>query len=222
MRTSKIKFGFTLIEMIVSITIFSTFVGVISSSYIYIMNTLNDAEIVKDINADILSTVESITDDIKVSKIDYDCYSAEDKTAICNEIEVNTPNENVNNGYLVTKYLALQSHNGLNRVIYRVNKEKIQVLRQVFDSENNIWKADYGFSENDEEPFGFKNVNGEQIKVNDAWFYITPYKNPFDSSSLEFDNLQYQPQVTLRMEFKGSSQIRQNITIPIQTTVTIK
>src|SRR3989339_725021 len=206
--------AFTLIELTVAITIFSVFIAVMSSSYLFITRMIRDTQVAKNVNAEVVEVIDNIVNSARVSLIDYDCYSGDINTDfVCIYIDGES-DEGLEDGILKSSYLVLLSPEKDKRTIFRIKENKAQILKQTWINEQFV--ADDGFENIDAEPLGFKDLTSANVVVTEGKFYITPNKDPFVS----FMNLQYQPQVTVKMIFESKGQVRTKISIPIKTTVT--
>lgn len=205
------KKAFTLVELITAITIFSLFIAVISSSYIFLIGTLREAQSTKDFNAEVMDSVDRMAEEIRISAIDYNCYSG-NSHPVCSSAESSSSNGD-SDGILDSSYLVLLNIDQTKRTIFRIKDSKLQILKQTLVE--NSWNADDGFENLDKEPYGFMDLTSAGVLVNEGKFHITPNQDPYASS---FNELQYQPQVTLDFEFQNNLFKKRPIILPIHTT----
>ncbi|OGJ51258.1 hypothetical protein A2307_00275 [Candidatus Peregrinibacteria bacterium RIFOXYB2_FULL_33_20] len=208
--------AFTLVELLTAMTIFATFIAVISSSYIFLMRSLRDAQITKNVTSEVMQVVQSISDNIRVDAVDYDCYNG-NSSSLCGYIEAESSNQG-EGGILKSSYLVLKNYNETGKIIYRIKDGHLQVLKQSL--KDDLWVAGDGFENSLKEPFGFKDLMSSNVNISDGKFLIAPYQNPFNKSA-ESD-LRFQPQVTIKINFQTSSQVRKEIKVPIETTISTR
>lgn len=206
--------AFTLVELLVAMTVFSIFIAVVSSSYLFLSRSLRDARVVQDQNAEIISVMDTMIDEARVTAIDYECYIGTE--GICYYVEQGTENL-VDDGIISSSYLVLRSADGSNRTIFRIYEENLLMLKQVRQADN--WVAADGFENLEEEPFGFETLQSDKVKINNGKFYLSPNRNPYN---YEAGDLRYQPQVTIDLVFETSSQVRKEIKVPIKTTISTR
>ncbi len=207
------KVAFTLIELVVAMTVFSIFIAVVSSSYLFISRTLRDSQLSQEMNADVIFIMDKIIDEIRVSSIDFDCYSGNE--SICSEVELSAENLD-SDGVLSSTYLVLLSPDKQTRTFFRVKDSKIQIFKQ--QKQNDIWISASGFEDLDDQSSGFQDLSSDKLTVSKGIFQISPNLDPYSDKK----GLKYQPQVMIDFEFESGGQIRQEIKIPIKTTISTR
>lgn len=78
-KLNDVRPAFTLVELLVSISIFVIFLGVVSVSYIGIVRSQRQANDVRKMYSDVRSFVSSLEEDMRLGTIDYNCYAEPQK-----------------------------------------------------------------------------------------------------------------------------------------------
>lgn len=177
----KIRYGFTLIEMLISITIFMIFAGLIGSSYTSLISANRKANDIQKLYREVRNVFDTLASEIRSGTIDYSCYE-DTKDPICL-----THLHNL---------LSLLHEDGIRRSLFTfdASKKQILLLRQLRSNskEYSVWVTE----EADWQPL-------TALTINDFSLRIFPNKNPYTHAKQE--DIQLQPAVTLQMTTNGYS-----------------
>lgn len=202
------KNGFTLIELIVSLTIFTVFIGILGNSYVFISRAERDALETRKVYAEARSLMDQMVEEARLMAIDYDCYSADytyDDGSFLSECDSLSLNENQ------TSILALVSSEGTKRALFRFDEENQTIEFLKLEGEDRNWTLSEGFEG------GFQSLKSENVEITDLDFLINPLSDPREN--LSNSNFQYQPKATILLTVSGESRAREKIEFRLQTTV---
>lgn len=200
--------GFTLIELILSILIFTIFITVMMTSFVYLMRAQRDANEMRRIYSEARFLLDQLAQEGRLKTIDYACYESVDATNECGSYGP---------GYLEThkgkvSILALVDPHVKERTLFKVEDGGLKILRQV-------WVTDQGWIGDIDAGFGadFETLTAERLEVKNLEFLVTPFKDPL---AFRADGTwQYQPKVTVWLRLSGHSQIRPDgVNFEVQTT----
>jgi prepilin-type N-terminal cleavage/methylation domain-containing protein len=201
MFNKKLQKGFTLIEMLVAMTIFVIFMGVVIQSYLGIVTSQREANEYRVMYSEARAIFDKFSDEIRNGVISYDQMGAK------NGIPLPDP---------VTR-LVLFSPDQTRGVIFQYRDEKIGFLE--FEREGGALKTMEKFANQ----FQLKEsylLNSDRIKVEDLNIYISPKDDPYRPENVVNNSLQYQPKVTLFAKFsKEISPGRPPLELNLQTTI---
>jgi prepilin-type N-terminal cleavage/methylation domain-containing protein len=181
------KKGFTLLEMVVAMSIFFIFLTAIFNTFITITDTQKKANVNRESVAEAREVLEYISDETKDKSIDYSCYN----DATCS---------NNFNGRNETDTIALISKDGLQRTVIQkdFNEEDqsytISTFEQNRQKNNQEWQAPQ-----------IKNaLHSPTLKIQKALFLISPDQDPFANTleAAENNAIQYQPNLHLILNIK--------------------
>lgn len=74
LRKKSNKGGFTLVELLISIMIFTIFLGIVSQSYLGIVRSQRHANEVRKMYSELRVFMNSFAEDVRLGTVDYDCY----------------------------------------------------------------------------------------------------------------------------------------------------
>ncbi len=213
---AKIQKGFTLIEVLIALTIFVIFVTTMSSTYLHIARSQREANTVRAMYSDLRYVMTIISDEARAKTIDYACYPstvlAGSFSNYCNDVRASA-------GQI--DYLALIDRTSTNRTIFKVenNNEGIKELKvfkehKTFD-ENGLetWVADEGYRS------GYQKLALDSIKLEGLEFEIAPLADPFDPDNVACGPVQFQPSVTVNASITGASPDTEDFRLDIQTSL---
>ncbi len=170
--------GFTLMEMVIAMSIFLIFLTAVFNTFITITDTQRKANLNRESVAEVRELISLITDETKDKALDYSCYT----DAICS---------NGFDGRNETDTIALISKNGLERTVIkkRFNEEKniyeLTNYTQTRPTLSQAWLA----------PAAETPMHSENLKLQRALFLVTPNEDPFANTLEAAENtaIQYQP-----------------------------
>ena len=179
--------GFTLMEMVIAMSIFLIFLTAVFSTFITITDTQKKANLNRESVAEVREIINFISNETKDKAIDYSCY----EDAICST-GFNGRNE--------TDTIALISKNGLERTIIKKTETdglyEIKSYNQNRLTTNQQWQA----------PEIENAIHSPNLRLQKALFLVTPNLDPFENTleAAENTSIQYQPnlQIILNIQRK--------------------
>jgi prepilin-type N-terminal cleavage/methylation domain-containing protein len=182
--------AFTLVEVIISVTIFSLFMGTAIGAYLSFHRAQYEAAIERSLMLEGDAILDQMTEDLRDFFIDYDVYASVDDT-----IESNT--------------LFLVSPEG-GHVVYDWNSEEGELTKQIFDDSGEPVPA-Y------KDPLL---LHHDATEVSGLFFQIFPSRSPYSSSAAGVSTLQYQPTVQIVLELERPGRLSEVVDLELQTSVT--
>ncbi|GEM_PF-3995129 len=167
--------GFTLIEMLISITLFMSFLGLVASSYTSLVSANRKAKEIQNLYNDVRFVFDTLASEIRGGEVDYSCINGEILDPLC-------------------KAISILHENGKKRSMYTFDDaaKKILVLHQSRTSNLLPWP-----------PASWESLTPEKFPLENLSFQIFPLKNPYDGANAGSDETQFQPSVTIEMAVKG-------------------
>lgn len=176
MKIKKTTRGFTLIEMMISITILMIFFGIVSRSYISVVASNKGAQEAQRVYADVRNILNTIGDDIRNGEIDYSFC----RNSSCEDT------------------LPIVEKAGSYRTIYKFDASAKQILSQKqmrsIVNEETIWLP---------EDSSFLSLTSQANPVDNFRFSVFPNENPYEMKNASNDLIQFQPSVTIKLLIKG-------------------
>lgn len=209
-KTMRQRKGFTLIELIVSIMVFSLFLGMTIGSFLNFVRTYADTNQKRKVYIEARQVLDSMIQELKIGRIDYDCYQlgAADQ-ARCGEIQRISSDG-------VTTALVVIRKNNLERMFFRKNAAQMEVLKQKRSDVNGQFEdaVSEGYT-------GWLPLLGSKFLLERFYLRIWPVDDPYIYSYAEDDASQYQPKVSIFVTLKSRSRsgASEYDEVPIQTTV---
>ncbi len=198
--------AFTLIEMIIAITIFTIFIGFSISSYLTFHRADQEALVTRTLIMSAQSMMSSLSDSIRESAIAYDEYSAVSGSNGLDLGVFDFDGLSVTDA-INTHELHLWSADGLVRTVYFWDSEAQTLSMQSFDVDGKAL---------DEAVL----LHSDALRVSYANFRIFPSQNPYEYRTE--DELQYQPFVTVNLTFSMPGRVREELTFDLRTSVTTR
>ncbi|KKT02953.1 MAG: hypothetical protein UV80_C0001G0055 [Candidatus Peregrinibacteria bacterium GW2011_GWF2_43_17] len=195
MKKTNLKAGFTLIEMIVSICIFTIFISMLAGTYLYIARAQRETAEARKVYSGLRDVVEEISEEVKLSGIYYDCYSG----VLVGVNECSTYFD-LARGSVATS-LALMDDENL----------KIFVLE-----DGKVGVKEYEYSDGLWVPKTSSYLSGEDFNVDSFYFGIFPAEDPSDN--YEDLSVQYQPHVTLYVSVSSEG----GTELDLQTSISVR
>ncbi len=193
--------GFTLVELIISMLVFTIFIGVVSTVYISVTRSLRHASEVRKVYAEARFLMDKITQDVRLYTVDYECLEGSGTAW-------ETTNLECSGGYDVYtglgQFLPLISADGMHRVIYEYEDESFSILELDYDGAD--WVTADGYYS------GFEEFVSDSVALSDIHFSIWPLSSPYEAIINT-----YQPSVHVVIEASSTSAF-----LPTQLTVTLQ
>lgn len=229
----KHKGGFTLIELLVSISIFVIFLGVVSLSYIGIVRSQRQANDVRKMYSDVRTFVESLSQDMRLGTVDYDCYKSGSVTPgdslATNPCPFSTILDPQGSTASSSPYLAIVNKDRTQKVVYWFDQTegKLKVKRyERGGSSDQVdiaqWTDAPGYASGDE---GADPQNGSRVLFSDLVtvkqlvFAVNPPVNPYEASNYDKNQYQFQPKVTMTMYVENANPNVPPFHLRFQTTL---
>lgn len=217
MKTSLNKPAFTLLEMIIAITVFTIFIGFAISTYLTFHRADQEALAMRSLMLEAQGTMDLLISSIKENAIDYDEFYAEGSTL----------SENIFNGFQSNYFtnftsgeshvlndatLALLSPDGKIRTVFIWDEdtETLNLYTTEADEEGNLTTSE------------LSQLHNDTTRVTYVNFRIFPDENPYALTSADQaeDSQYYQPTVQIEMTFAMPGRIQEEVTVDFQTSVT--
>jgi prepilin-type N-terminal cleavage/methylation domain-containing protein len=186
------KPAFTLIEMIIAITVFTIFIGFSMTSYLGFHRVQQEAATTRSLIMETQSVLDMISQAIKENRIDYTRYFG-----AFGDFKM-----------ISSSSLHLLSADGQKRIMYNFYEEELTYQEMDLGGvpKDGFW-----------DPIV---LNGKNTRVDHVNFSIFPSMNPYDTASAKDDDLQYQPFVELDMTFAVPGRVRDEVFLDVHTSVT--
>ena len=203
---SKTKKGFTLIEVLVAITIFMIFITSISSAYLDIAKSQRRANAERAIYSEMRYVFDLIGQEARSKTIDYGCPGP---SGGCLKL----------NGIAHSNYLSLVNGEGTQRTIFLIQDDtqsgnkKLYYYKEEKKVGDPTWNATEGFEK------GYVEIELKNIKLNNFIFEISPLVDPFDPKNIGCGAIQFQPAVSMYASISSLNGQAGDFELDLQTTV---
>lgn len=192
--------GFTLIEMIIAITVFTIFIGFAISSYLVLHRANQEVLIQRSLMLEAQGTMNALIEALRENRIDYNAY--EDRVLLDFLLDYSDTR--------TTSTLFLLSPDGDIHYEYTWDEEVQALTVSATDSDGNPVDG-YG------SPLL---LHGPKTQVSYVSFRIFPDVNPYVTENVSDDDVQYQPTVQIDLEFSIPGRIREKVTVDLHSSVT--
>lgn len=178
------KPGFTLVELLISISIFMVFVSIAAASYTSLVSANRKANDTQKIYREVRFIFDTFAEEIHNGTLDYSCIDAEKLDPLCLE------NQNSGAG----RVLSVFRENGTKRSLFKFDAtfKKLLVLRQERSALELPWSA-----------ADWKEMSSGALPLEDMAFSFFPLKDPYASENAGSDAVQWQPSVGIFMKVAG-------------------
>lgn len=202
--------AFTLIEMIIAITVFTIFIGFSISSFLAFHRADQEAVSTRSLMLEAEAAMNVLSEAVRENKIKYEEYD-EDSGSLLDLLSANRLGLSSTLGLaasdaLNTSELILESADG--ETTWRYAWDEALSVQTCHDDENG-----------NEECGDASLLHAETTTVSYANFSIFPAVDPFDPANTD-DDVQYQPHVQIDLTFETPGRVREMISIDLHTTVT--
>lgn len=183
MKSSSTK-AFTLIELLIAITIFMLFLGIVSGSYLTLVSANRNANETQKLYREVRLVFDTLAEKIRSGVLDYSCIdpALAATEGPCLE-DINQPSK---------RTMRVLDSAGTTRTRLSFKNGQLRESRETRDSPNSAWIV-----ESDALPLI------TTADISDLTFTIFPHKNPYAQGNAADDALQYQPTVTIIMKIKN-------------------
>jgi prepilin-type N-terminal cleavage/methylation domain-containing protein len=175
------KLGFTLVELLISISIFMVFLALAAGSYGSLVKANRAANDMQKIYREVRFIFDTMAAEIRNGNLDYACINETQLDPLCLENQF-------------SKVLSVLGKNNLNRSLFKFDEsdKKLLALRQERAA------ADLPWSVNEWQPLASENFPLESLS-----FSFFPLKDPYESANAGNSDVQWQPLVTIRIKVAG-------------------
>jgi prepilin-type N-terminal cleavage/methylation domain-containing protein len=195
--------AFTLIEMVIAITVFTIFIGFVMATYLTFHRAQQEAAITRNLILEAESTLGLLTDSLQENMIDYDRYAADDPSradALYNLVRDAHFGLLDGSDALVTNTLYLVGSDGAEIAFF-------------WDEEN----GELGMQEGEGDLIL---LHSEGVSASYVGFEIFPDVNPYESENISDDDVQFQPIVQVNLSLSAPGRIREEVIVDLQTSIT--
>lgn len=175
--------GFTILEMLIAMSVFIVFITLSSSAYIGLMKANRLASDTQRIYRDVRHIFDSIAEEAHNNQIDFTCFDRQqqDLSGACLDNSINTaPN--------IIAFIA-QTPTGAERTLYKFENGSIKVLKQKRDASDLSWEGSEWIP-----------LIADATTFEEVSFSVFPLKNPYDSENVSEDGIQWQPSIRLTVK----------------------
>lgn len=176
--------GFTLIEMLISISILMLFLGLVASSYAQLVAANRKAKNIQEIYANVRLVFDTLASDIRTGSFDFNCIDPAQLEPNCLENQIG-PNQ---------KIIGILQDENRKRTLYKFDDahKKLLVLHQTRTSTSLTWSIG-----------NWEPLAPENFPLEDFSFRVFPLQDPYNSQNAESDAVQFQPSVTIALKAGG-------------------
>lgn len=176
--------GYTLVEMLIAISIFMIFLAIVAGSYMSLVSANRKANEAQRAYREVRFVFDSFAGEIRSGMLDYSCIDQEHLDAICLD------NQNTED----KKVLAVLHNYGKERVLFKfkADDKNILMMKQERISTSAAWSGGE-----------WQTLNTEKLTVDNLAFSFFPSKDPYSPSNATLDAVQWQPAVTIKMKANG-------------------
>lgn len=193
-RTS--RSGFTLIEVIISLSMFVVLLAVLMGALFQLTKSQRDANEIRKVVADLRTLVSFVQDEMRTKTVDFCGYRDAKITPSRTQKICDIDGESRHQLVLVDKNSTEQTiitFNPTNKKLDNDSKDsQVVFMRKVLDSTGS-WISAPGFI-SDAQP-----ISTPHVQLKDVSFSVTPVGDP--NTHLENSAYQMQPSVTMRVTF---------------------
>lgn len=189
--------AFTLVEMIIAMTIFSVFIGFVLSTYISFHSAQEDAATTRNVLLEAENVMGLISDAIKEDFVNYDAYTSGREVSadvLSDFLRMSRPD------VLTTNTLQLLDTDG-NEVVFDWDAASQELTLRQGDGEA-------------------RRIHSDEVGVKSLTFEIFPSDSPYDSENISDDDLQFQPIIKVYVTFSAPGRAVEEVDLSFETSVT--
>jgi|GEM_PF-7112901 len=206
--------GFTLVELLIAMTVFAVFIGTLASSYLFLTRAQRDTNELRKVYSEGRFLMDEMISVVRGSEVAYGCYNA----VLSGDGTCEGSNYDVVNNEISGTVLAVMRPDGKRVVVRAVPCDgggcyDLEKVVQFYNGEVGQWVASNpdGYFDGGGDN-GFQTLNLEKIEVENVHFRVVPG----DMSSA------VSPYVQIYLSLNGMSQLREEVDFDIQTTVSFR
>ncbi|MEK7524039.1 MAG: type II secretion system protein [Patescibacteria group bacterium] len=175
--------AFTLIELVISISVFMLFLSIAAGAYTSLVSANRRANEMQNMYREVRFAFDSISQDIRGGVPDYSCIDTTRLDVECLE------NQNQN-----LKVIAIMSKTALARTLYKFDAtaKKLLALRQTRPAKDQTWTGS-----------NWQPLTSETLPLEDVSFSAFPAKDPYASANFSLDAIQWQPTIGIKLTARG-------------------
>lgn len=199
--------GFTLVELLIAMSIFVIFVGILMNSYTSIVRAQREANDYRVMYAEARRVFDTVVQELREGTVDY--WNAEygfgnNPSVFINEIE---------SLYLVSKDGRSYSH-----IRYIPAEESEDSYGKIQLSKNSLLPNQ--FPGVDRPVFSdYIDLNTSEVNVADFEVYVYPFVDPYSDKYVKDDVFQFHPMVTVFASFEKEKAVGEPYKVDFQTTI---
>ncbi|MEK7146482.1 MAG: prepilin-type N-terminal cleavage/methylation domain-containing protein [Patescibacteria group bacterium] len=206
--------AFTLVEVLISITIFVIFMGMSLGAYLTFHRAQLEASITRGMMLEGEQIMNVLTTAVKENRVAYSAY--EPDNTFNSVIPVNFSLFSLPEGAIETDTLILSELDSGDELEIHWDAEEEILTQQWFtydDGGERIEAAGYL------EPL---RMHSESVNISFAEFRIVPGRDPYDAENIlgNQEEYWYQPMVQIKFTVKAKGAVREEILFDLQTSVT--
>jgi len=187
--------GFTLVELLIAMSIFVVFLGILMNSYTSIIRSQREANDYRIMYSEARHVFETITQELRNGMVDYNSYcSTSDKPNASGKESIRIIDKD-GVGY---RTITLDDPVDDEEVVRKIKYE-------VFDKHSLSVEDGY--------------LNSDAVSVMDLRFDIYPYVDPYNNIYVEDSGYQFHPMVTVSATFKRERNNKEPYVLTLQTTI---
>lgn len=215
-RNYKKQKGFTLIEILVAITIFMIFIISITRSYLDIAQSQRESNAVREIYSEMRYIYSLISEEARSKTIDYGCPAPPDSQADIARSQSSACSDLMR--IERRNYLALISGDGTQRTVFKIDDDLLTGEKALYIAKENFtgvtWEPAEGYRQNT-----FVELKLNYVKINGFEFRIAPLADPFASENIFCGPVQFQPSVSIYSSIEGKQRNVSDFKLDLQTTI---
>jgi prepilin-type N-terminal cleavage/methylation domain-containing protein len=197
--------AFTLLEMLIAITVFTIFIGFAISTYLAFHRADQEVLAQRSVMLEIQGTMNLLSQAVKENKIYYEDEESGGRFDILSGARSSLFSGFLSQHEKNSTTLELISPDGQTLYVYAWNGDEETLSLESYDADGNLLT-------------GPELLHNETTRVTAVNFRIFPDEDPYQNAT---DNdIQYQPTVQLSLSFTVPGRIHEELTVDLQTLVT--
>jgi len=193
------KRGFTLVEMIIAMSIFVVFSSVLIGSYTSIVKSQRDANDYRLLYSESRSVFDNVSRELREGIVDYGWYKKNGGISPGNLTEIVLISKDVSTR---TK-IIFDKKDGFGKILLK--KGNFQ-QGQDPSLEDPIWEREV-------------ELNSKYLNILSFSFYVSPQIDPYDQNNVESNFSQFHPKVTMSVSFERETKTGKKYSMDLQTMV---